>query len=293
MKTYIIGIDRPDSRRRVEVLRNALGGIGEPVWGTDGKLATTKDLMRHASVPCQYLCTRTMIAIAMSHMQAWQKARDDDADLALIFEDDAIVPPDFPAKLRRVLEASPPFDILLLGCFNCGMETSPGIHPIRALFGGLHAYVVSREGLRALAEKSTKAEYHVDVQLGFKHLRIFKVVPDLVVQDFSTSTNADMGRSPRLMNEYARNVHVSKNVPLRYFMNSPVCRVGPLEHPLELTPWHLVYAAAGFLAARRSPVAWAGVASFLLLESGFRLLDSKLWFFLLFSLLSLKCWRNC
>lgn len=174
----------------------------------DGKkLDINKDIV--VTKLCSYICTPTMIAIALSHIFLWKYIIDNKLDNVLILEDDAVPVDNFNSLFASMTKYVPDnWDVLLLGCVGpCDMNaigrsllqlTSPKSNVrinkhfiIPANLIGLHAYMLSHSSATKLYNNimKSKIKYHVDYSVGsFNNINIFACRPQLIYQ---TSTNVE------------------------------------------------------------------------------------------------------
>jgi len=60
--------------------------------------------------------TKPQLGCAISHIRIWEDAVNNNHDVVIVFEDDAIIPPDFISKINNVFKQLPEdWDMLLLG----------------------------------------------------------------------------------------------------------------------------------------------------------------------------------
>ncbi len=182
MEARVITLN-PESERLGILCKRLLGLAGgafasvAPFPATDGRGKTAKAVATDRTGPGFPLIPVASLAIADSHMRAWEAAFDGtNASRAAFFEDDAMVrradEAGFAERLAGALEESASSaDVLMLGCFS-----SPAMSFLVALSGcarpawaprgeageytdapgvatGFHAYVLSRSGYYAAREK--------------------------------------------------------------------------------------------------------------------------------------------
>lgn len=168
---------------------------------------------------CKAVCTNSMIGCMKSHMLCWKYIVDNNLDYAIILEDDVKLNKNFEEESKKVISSAGPsalidWDVILLGCFLCQFEKNDTLTKtimklrspfssqkdlneylyIPSTWGGMHAYVVSRNGAKRLLEKFPRASYHVDfVMVMDKDLQILASKKQLAQQNTSGkgSYNAD------------------------------------------------------------------------------------------------------
>jgi len=183
------------------------------------------------------------IAIAMSHMKAWEKILQSNENYGIIFEDDVILVPDFYNKFMTSMRKVPQnFDIFYLGCFGChnnmnvlstffysfGMANYDFRNvnnlinkPIVSL--GLHAYVISKNGIKKIMEKlKGKIYFHLDfcIQQLIKD-NIINVYSSNERLAFQTSTDQCISSNiknnhPTLLNNLLSNFYIDEKCRANY-----------------------------------------------------------------------------
>lgn len=101
-----------------------------------------------------YQLSRNAVACYLSHVQLWKSMLQTDKQVALIFEDDAVVQP----RIGRFLRDTPvpdDADIVLLGyvCLECRRDEGAGFHRVRKFFG-LHGYLIFARGVRRILDSA-------------------------------------------------------------------------------------------------------------------------------------------
>lgn len=183
------------------------------------------------------------IAIAMSHMKAWEKILQSNENYGVVFEDDVILVPDFYNKFMNAMRKVPQnFDIFYLGCFGCNNNlnflstlfysfnmANYDFKKINDLINkpmvslGLHAYVISKNGIKKILDKiKGKLYFHLD-------LCIQKLIKDKVINvycpvnriAFQSSTDkcisANIKNShPILLNNILSNFYIDEKCRANY-----------------------------------------------------------------------------
>lgn len=101
-----------------------------------------------------YQLSRNAVACYLSHVHLWKSMLQTDKQVALIFEDDAVVQP----RIGRFLRDTPvpdDADIVLLGyvCLECRRDEGAGFHRVRKFFG-LHGYLIFARGVRRILDSA-------------------------------------------------------------------------------------------------------------------------------------------
>jgi len=118
--------------------------------------------------------TAGAVGCTLSHIKAWNYLLNSNARALVVFEDDAIIPPDFKARFARVVAELPAeWDVLTF--YNTeflsgrGCKPDPKTAPLESCTGlmGSHAYLVSRRGAQCLLARAYPIELHVDAYIAF------------------------------------------------------------------------------------------------------------------------------
>jgi glycosyl transferase family 25 len=276
---YVINLDR--SAARMRQTRDHLEDLGVPferVAAVDGAAMTREEVKRDATPFCRAMCTPSMMGCALSHIRTWKTVVRRGQECAVVMEDDAVLVPDFRARLRRAMAEVPAdYDVLVLGCFfMCDREREYGPGPAQARpflrtrddrrtwgsvyvperFAGTHCYLVSRKGCEKLLRLIPRADYHIDVQMNHPDLDLYAVGPDLAHQ-------RDMGQSviasydfPKTLVPGLSAVKDRKNVTLAYYLDVPFAQVA--GQPVNA--WMTLFLAAGLAFPAAAAPFVAGLA---------------------------------
>ena len=106
------------------------------------------------------------LGASLSHLKTWKAFLASSADYALIFEDDAELPPTFSFRVRDCLAQSPPpWDIWILG-WNHGSHDYKHSHNDTfkevIKFVGAHCYLITRKAAKILVENALPIETHIE-----------------------------------------------------------------------------------------------------------------------------------
>ena len=271
MKAFVVSLDNPTGRARMEILRERAADIGLEIEKFDAKYGKTMNwntVIDEASTVCALFCTPAVVGCALSHVELWRKTVRDGLEWALILEDDAKLVDDAVPRIERAIEQAPEgWDVLLLGCFMCGknaqriyttfassgvseLETRNGMRRV-IRFGGTHAYIVSAAGAKKLVSSiGDNITYHIDQQMsGLPNLNKYVVEPQIALQNsWVDSENAASVNFPGTIDTILRKVgYAEGEPPLHYLMNVGWYRFGTWKHHVVMTTWHKVLFIAGFL----------------------------------------------
>jgi GR25 family glycosyltransferase involved in LPS biosynthesis len=94
-----------------------------------------------------YELTPGAIGCALSHLKVYDMIKESDKEMALIFEDDAIIHKSIDLEFRKCLKDIPAdWDMILLGYFCNQCKYSKKYNRVTKFFGN-HAYVINRKGI--------------------------------------------------------------------------------------------------------------------------------------------------
>lgn len=112
------------------------------------------------------------VGCALSHIALWKWLAESSEDMLLVFEDDAIIPPDFVQRANQIIQASPTlqnpnqWDMWVIGANWETLNTIPGEYtsglveaPAFFLF---HCYIITRKFAKRLYEHCLPVEGHID-----------------------------------------------------------------------------------------------------------------------------------
>lgn len=114
----------------------------------------------------------------LSHKKIYEKMIADNIDQAVIFEDDALIDPRFPAVLDDVVAMDLDYDVIRFMGSNkiarkgyrriIEVDKDLWLGRLPSIHGGAHAYLISREGARKMMNyfARNKVAYPIDTLLG-------------------------------------------------------------------------------------------------------------------------------
>jgi GR25 family glycosyltransferase involved in LPS biosynthesis len=111
------------------------------------------------------------VGCALSHIAVWEWMQKNNEPIALIFEDDAVVPPDFVSRANTLIRKSSilqnpnQWSIWLIGAqWDATEPLDPSIHLERAhAFFLLHCYVITKAFAKQLLDEVYPIEAHIDL----------------------------------------------------------------------------------------------------------------------------------
>lgn len=187
-RAVVINLERHQTR--LNAVRAELKTAGlkfERMPAVDGRQLSAEELHANVTAIGRHLLTPGMIGCFLSHRRCWRECVESGGPL-IVFEDDALLAPDFLRRLDVALRELPEgWDVLLLGAFGCVHPSGVygprnifklfgwmggGTRPTERLRGeaqlhvpwrpyGTHAYVVSRRGAQKLLDLCPRANFHV------------------------------------------------------------------------------------------------------------------------------------
>jgi glycosyl transferase family 25 len=118
--------------------------------------------------------TAGAVGASLSHFKAWEYLSKSTAPAIIIFEDDAVIPPNFWPRLEKLVDELPKeWDVITfyntVFAASRGCKPDPNTAPLYNCNGlmGAHAYMVSRRGAQRLLARAYPIELHVDAYLAF------------------------------------------------------------------------------------------------------------------------------
>merc|ERR1712224_714859 len=93
--------------------------MGERFVAVDGLQLTKEQMQQKVQQRASWFCTPGMIGCFLSHRRAWERVCNESLDLAIVFEDDVRLFPDFAKSLQRLLDELPlDWDVCLIGAIG-------------------------------------------------------------------------------------------------------------------------------------------------------------------------------
>ena len=266
MKGYVISMDDPTGHARYALFekRTSLfpGLEIERVSAVRGASLRPQDVSKVASMTCSLACTPAIIGIAMSHMSIWKRIRDGPDDMALIFEDDAVLRDTFDRDVELAIDQAGHFHVLNLGCFLCDFRrhrVATGVRDV-TMFTGAHAYVLTKEGAKKLLDIYDRVIFHVDMMMSAASMRgvILKATnTTLATQDgHETSSNATVSGFPGALDHAMKRIKFEAGTDLSYYANSKHMRLGSWAHHMTIDPVMILVCLIGIYLGARGLAPW-------------------------------------
>jgi GR25 family glycosyltransferase involved in LPS biosynthesis len=162
---------------------------------SDPRVATTtkRNIIKKIRRSHEELDSVGGVGCALSHIAVWQHIVDKGYPMAIVFEDDAIIPTDFMLQLKQLFKSSPTlkdsdkWDVLLLGCRSAKNTPIAGERHIEKMgaFFGLYGYMITNRGARELLEHCYPIHCHIDIWMGIHSVvtpsfRIMVATPPII-----------------------------------------------------------------------------------------------------------------
>ena len=179
---YCITLERRSDRWKRFQDQSGLNGIDVKRFvGVDGKTLDIKTESRVATLTKKNIMTKTRrsheeldsiggVGCALSHIAVWQHMVDNNQEVCLIFEDDAVVPPNFVQLANQCIQQSTilkntrSWDMWLLGGKWDDLSSIPGENSVVRVGAFLlfHAYVLTRRAAMQLLHDAYPIHAHID-----------------------------------------------------------------------------------------------------------------------------------
>jgi GR25 family glycosyltransferase involved in LPS biosynthesis len=196
---------------------------------------------------CNQFCTNGMKGCALSHQQIWNDMLKHSYKNVLVFEDDAILEPNFNAVFKEAWDELPhDFDIFYLGCtvmcdnsykiskaINTVRDTPPvplseHIHTVKGSIG-THSYIISNKCAKLFSNLSIN--FHIDSEItkwiGQYGLSAYSCNP-LIVKVRESDSGSNLSEAyPPLLNTLLHPVKISEGAGLDWTMGEHFIQVGP------------------------------------------------------------------
>jgi glycosyl transferase, family 25 len=202
---FCITLERRQDRWRRFQDQSGIDGLNlKRFTGVDGKtiditkddriaLCTKRNILANVRRSHEELDSVGGVGCALSHIAVWQWMVDNNQEVCLIFEDDAVVPPDFVEMANKcitdstILKDPKKWDMWLLGGIWDKLTKIPG-EPKAIRVGEFvlfHAYVMTLHGAKRLLKDVYPIHSHIDLWVSiYGYVHDFRTVgcTDLVLQ---------------------------------------------------------------------------------------------------------------
>jgi len=125
------------------------------------------------------------VGCALSHIAVWQWLADSDHEMALVFEDDAVVPPNFVKRANEcigesmILKDPKNWDVWLLGGTWDDLTKIPGESVVFRIgsYVLFHAYVITKRAAKILLKDVYPIHSHIDIWVSvYSYLNDIRIV---------------------------------------------------------------------------------------------------------------------
>jgi glycosyl transferase family 25 len=216
---FCITLERRQDRWRRFQDQSGIDGLNlKRFMGVDGKtidiqndervtLCTKRNILAKTRRSHEELDSVGGVGCALSHIAVWQWMVDNNQEVCLIFEDDAVVPPDFINRANKcisdsiILKDSKKWDMWLLGGIWDNLTRIP--EESKAIRVGefvlFHAYIMTLHGAKRLLKDVYPIHSHIDLWVSiFSYVHEFRIVgcTDLILQQnqiVKTDIQSDKG----------------------------------------------------------------------------------------------------
>lgn len=198
--TYVINLD--ESPDRLKFIGNQLSEANMDFIrfkAINGKGLNVNKLYADGLVTAKWL-KRGQIGVALSHITLWKTIKNWEEDIAIILEDDAIIPKNFWTRLKICLEQLPDnWDMMFLGGTSIiGKKYSknlltPTTVPTKGIYNtGFFGYMINKKSIKTLIKKSKPLVTAIDNQIkdhAFKDLNVFYTYPPIISHNYNFSSD--------------------------------------------------------------------------------------------------------
>jgi glycosyl transferase, family 25 len=242
-KVYVINMDKDTERlKRFDEQMKRLKISYTRVPGIIGADVGVHD---NLSGFCNRFCTAGMKGCALSHRAIWEDMLKNRYENVAIFEDDAVIDPDFNRKFREGWQQLPnDYDIYYLGCdamcensdttskiFNTVLNTHPeqvdkNLNSVSGSIG-THAYIISEKCAKVILD--ARIQYSPDVQLNRWisefNLNAYSISPVIVTVNETGDSNLSE-TFPLLLNTVVHPITVFGTRPLDWILGENFIQIG-------------------------------------------------------------------
>jgi glycosyl transferase family 25 len=156
-----------------------------------GKDLNEYELINQGILSRKHNLRKGQLGCAISHYKLMENIKKNNEDIALILEDDIIIPDNFKKKLNDVLNNLPDkWDIVFLGGCNIKGKMYKDKYIIPTEYGGtynlcMHSYLVNKKSLNKLLKCFQPFYRPIDSQLRdkYKDLNVYFLYPNLILQN--------------------------------------------------------------------------------------------------------------
>lgn len=251
IKTYIISLNKPTNLFKKLEAENI-----EPILieAVDGNNLDYKMKSENSNLFFSLFGPNVTIAIALSHIKAWNEILKSKEKYGVVFEDDVVLVDNFYNKFSEVIKKVPKdFDMFYLGCFGCQnndnilsiifdkIGASNSKHkkinnlinkPSVAL--ALHGYVISRKGIKNILKilDKNKIFFHLDYCIQKMNsdnlIKVYSAKNRLAYQNSTDNTVSSNVKNyhPLILNKFLSNFDIDTKCKASYFTTVSLLGIG-------------------------------------------------------------------
>ncbi|EEG86122.1 LPS glycosyltransferase [Proteus penneri ATCC 35198] len=200
MNTFVINLK--DDLLKRDFMRNQLDNIGisyQFIEAIDGRIMSDNTIKQLAyDYPDCYL-TKGEIGCTLSHMAIYKKMIEDNIEIALILEDDALLPSNIYSKLidiKNIDKSSKP-NVYILTKTESYIKNKQLNNNIYYAYSvsGTYGYVINKAAAKSLLSKLTPIKYEADMWSTFKRqglINLYCHIPHLIDNNDKDSSQSSI-----------------------------------------------------------------------------------------------------
>jgi hypothetical protein len=239
----------------------------------DGKTLDYKTKSENTNLFFSLFGPETTVAIALSHIKAWEEIVKSKESYGVVFEDDAILVENFNEKYNDLIKNLPKdFDIFYLGCFGCEnnynfLNVVFSLLNLKSKFKkindkinkpsvalALHGYIISKKGIKKILEHlKGNIYFHLDVciqKMIYDNLLIAYVPNERIVYQSSTDNNLSSNvknSHPIILNNFLSNFTIDTKCRANYVTTVSLLKIGDYTLTLNALTFVIMGIYLGYL----------------------------------------------
>lgn len=226
MKTFIINLaERSDRKNFMQDQLNKLNLNYQFIEAIDGRKLSDDEINKVTLNFADSYLTKGEIGCALSHLKVYKKMVNENIDIALVLEDDAILANDLSSTLREInaIDNKQKPNIYLLSradSFIKNQKISNNIYRIKDA-SAAHGYIINIKAAKNLISQLHPIRYEADMWSIFNFFgfaKIYCVHPYLIeVAGQEKFSSLEKDRSPMRKNRNTYRNELKKNEPYYHF----------------------------------------------------------------------------
>lgn len=194
---FCITLERRNDRWKRFQDQSGIDGLDlKRFLGVDGKTIDLKNDQRVTTLTKRNIITKSRrsheeldsiggVGCALSHIAVWQWLADSNHDMVLVFEDDAVVPPNFISRANQCIQESnilndpKKWDLWLLGGIWDDLTKIPGEETAFRIgsYVLFHAYIITKRAARMFLKDVYPIHAHIDIWVSiYSYLNDVRIV---------------------------------------------------------------------------------------------------------------------